>query len=120
VSNWKLINEGRCRSGQFASQDSDGCNDFFRLLICSEWLNIIASDGEGWKHVSVSRCWDGNKVPTWQMMCVVKDLFFEPEGWVVQFHPAESEYVNNHPGCLHLWKPDAPFPTPPSILTGIK
>jgi len=54
-------------------------------------------------------------------MCAVRDLFFEPDDWVVQFHPPAKEYVNNHPGCLHLWRPlDKPIPTPDSIMIGFK
>lgn len=120
MSDWKIINAARLHEGRFASDESDGFNGYFKLMICYEWLQIIASDGMGWKHVSVSRFMDGRKVPTWEMMCRVKDLFFEPQDWVIQFHPAHSEYVNNHPGCLHLWQPDVAFPTPPSILTGLK
>jgi hypothetical protein len=46
-------------------------------------------------------------------MCRIKDLFFDDEDWVVQFHPARSEYVNHHPYTLHLWKPlDTALPTP--------
>lgn len=120
MSDWKTINAGRCHVGTFASDDCDGFNGFFKLFVAFQWVKIIASDGEGWRHVSVSRL-DSNKVPTWEMMCAVKDLFWEPQAWVVQFHPAHSEYINNHPGCLHLWQPlDAPMPTPPSILTGYK
>ena len=119
MSDWKIINASRYGEGRFNTTEADGFNGLFRVMICHELLNIIASDGMGWKHVSVTRVSD-RKVPTWEMMCKVKELFFEPEDWVIQFHPAESEYVNNHPGCLHLWKPDTTFPTPPSILTGYK
>lgn len=81
--------------------------------------NIIASSGAGWEHVSISSNTD--KPPSWEVMCSVKDAFFESEEWVMQFHPARSEYVNNHPYCLHLWRPvDGRFPTPPSLLVGIK
>lgn len=65
-------------------------------------LHIIASDGGGWDHVSVSlptRC------PTWDEMCWVKRLFFEPHEVVMQLHPAESDHINNHQHCLHLWRP---------------
>lgn len=35
---------------------------------------------------------------------------------VMQFHPPKSEYINNHPYCLHLWKPvDTEIPHPPMI-----
>lgn len=70
----------------------------------STMLRIIASDGGGWDHVSVSlptRC------PTWEEMCWVKRLFFSPDEVVMQLHPATSNYVNNHPHCLHLWRPQS-------------
>lgn len=35
---------------------------------------------------------------------------------VTQFHPPKSEYINNYPYCLHLWKPiDTEIPHPPMI-----
>jgi hypothetical protein len=81
-------------------------------------LRIIASFGEGWDHVSVSRA---DRIPNWIEMCFVKKKFFDPEELAMQLHPAESEYINNHPRCLHLWKPhDAVIPTPPGIMVGIK
>ena len=74
---------------------------------------VIWSFGEGWEHVSVSH---KDRCPTWEEMCKVKDLFFNPEEVVVQFHPRQSEYVNVHPHCLHLWrKSGEDFDTPPVI-----
>ncbi len=81
-------------------------------------LNIIACDGveTGWEHVSVS-VMGSNKCPGWDEMCVVKSLFWDDSEAVIQFHPPASDYVNFHPGCLHLWKSvAAPFPLPPTIL----
>jgi hypothetical protein len=50
-------------------------------------------------------------------MCRVKDMFFEPEEVVVQYHPRHSEYVNRHPYCLHLWrKRGEDFETPPMMF----
>lgn len=50
-----------------------------------------------------------------------KDIFWGPEETVIQYHPPKSEYVNNHPSVLHLWRPTGvDLPLPPSILTGIK
>lgn len=76
---------------------------------------------EGWEHVSVSI--GGGKdsktaqPPSWEEMCFVKDLFWLPEEWVVQYHPAKSDHINNHPGVLHLWRPvDGKFPTPPKFM----
>jgi hypothetical protein len=81
-------------------------------------LTIIFSDGLGWEHVSVST---PNRVPNWAEMCFVKNLFWSPDDVVVQFHPARSEYVNDHPFCLHLWRPcGRSFPSPPSVLVGYR
>lgn len=65
-------------------------------------LRVIASRGGGWDHVSVSL---PDRTPTWEEMNWVKGIFFGPDEWVVQYHPAESDYVNCHPFCLHLWRP---------------
>jgi len=65
-------------------------------------LKVIASDGLGWDHVSVSSL---TRTPTWKEMCLVKALFFHAEEAVMQLHPKASEYVNYHPNCLHLWRP---------------
>ena len=74
-------------------------------------LTVIFSNGEGWDHVSVSR---PGRPPSWAEMCFVKDLFFEPEECVIQFHPPRSVYKNQHERCLHLWrKQDEAFPLPP-------
>lgn len=80
-------------------------------------LAIIAADGEetGWEHVSVSLPDSPKKCPSWEEMCIVKRLFWTPECCVVQFHPAESEYVNVAQ-VLHLWRNvRTGFPTPPRI-----
>lgn len=69
-----------------------------------------------WEHVSVSTA---TRCPTWEEMCFVKSIFWEPEDVVMQLHPRESEYVNCHPYCLHLWRPvGVPIPTPPFITIG--
>lgn len=106
-------------------------------------LRVQASQGCGWDHVSVSLA---NRCPTWEEMCFVKEKFFRDDEAVMQLHPARSEYVNIHPNCLHLWRPQtaeemeaekrtwvaageewpyevAPpgnIPLPPSILVGPK
>ena len=82
-------------------------------------LKVIFSDGEGWEHVSVST---QNRTPNWAEMCFIKSLFWGDEDTVIQFHPPRSEYVNMHPFCLHLWRPNAgqQIPLPPSILVGVK
>lgn len=79
---------------------------------------VVFSTGGGWDHVSVS--WP-NRCPTWDEMCMVKRIFFDPEDTVIEYHPAESEYVNLHPYCLHMWRPRfTKIPTPPSWMVGAK
>ena len=94
----------------------NGC--FVVKLRHAQVLRIIASNGAGWEHVSVSR---NDRTPTWDEMCHVKALFWEPEDCVIQYHPPASEYVNNHPHCLHLWRPvEGNVPMPPALLVGIR
>lgn len=102
------------------SNKNDGNNGVFGISHVQGNLFAIASDGEGWEHVSVTRC-DPKKIPTWKQMCFVKDLFWDDDDCVIQYHPPKKQYINNHPGCLHLWRQiNIQFPQPPSILVGIK
>ena len=114
------LEANRVRDGYYCSDESYGCNGMFHIHgPCGESLGIMASDGEetGWEHVSVST---KRRVPNWQEMCFVKDLFWGDEECVVQFHPPKSEYVNCHPYCLHLWKPiEQAIPRPDSSMVGI-
>ena len=81
-------------------------------------IRVIASDGEGWEHVSVSL---ENRCPTWDEMCIIKDIFWDNTDCVIQYHPPKSEYVNHHPFCLHLWrKIGSEFELPPSYMIGPK
>lgn len=80
-------------------------------------LAVIAIDGEetGWEHVSVSLPDSPKKCPSWDEMCIVKRLFWTPDCCVVQFHPAEAEYVDVAQ-VLHLWRNvRTAFPAPPRI-----
>ncbi len=115
------LEEGRVRRGYYATTAASGpYGAFFVHGPCGAELKIIASgaDETGWEHVSIST---ERRPPNWQEMCFVKDLFWEEEECVMQLHPPRSEYVNNHPYCLHLWRPVAAvIPMPPSIMVGIK
>ena len=98
----------------------DSYNNAFNIKIKGELYFVIASNGEGWEHVSISPK-NSHKIPSWSVMCELKDLFFEDEEVVMQLHPKKSEYVNNKENCLHLWRPiGVEIPTPPSILVGTK
>jgi hypothetical protein len=109
----------RVRKGVMASDASHGNNGMFvfESKDRKQVLRTIAGDGMGWEHVSVSlptRC------PTWEEMCQVKAKFWDKEDYVIQYHPAESEYVNCHPYCLHLWRPvSGGLRIPPKIMVGL-
>lgn len=109
----------RVHEGQMASDSRFGNNGAFMLKLAhAQTLFAIASDQWGWEHVSVSR---RDRCPTWDEMCQVKALFWDADDCVVQYHPPASEYINNHPNCLHLWrKIQHEFPLPPSIMVGVK
>lgn len=82
-------------------------------------LKVVFSFGEGWDHVSVSH--SKSRPPSWEEMCMVKDMFFHKDETVIQYHPAEKDYINNHPYCLHMWKPqNETLPTPPTWMIGVK
>jgi len=105
--------------GHYLSSDmSYGNNGVFIVPFESFVMQVIVSDGEGWDHVSVSL---KNRTPNWREMCFIKEMFWGKDACVVQYHPPESEYINNHPFCLHLWKSQTQeMPLPPWILVGVK
>lgn len=109
----------RILTGRLASDPSYGNNGaFFVRVGFGHIAKVVASDGIGWEHVSVSL---PARTPTWEEMCKVKSIFWDPEDCVVQYHPPESEYVNHHPHCLHLWRPtEVVIPRPASMLVGPK
>jgi hypothetical protein len=85
--------------GELGSTDQIGNNGAFLIPYQSCTLRVIASDGQGWGHVSVSL---PNRTPNWREMCFIKDLLRDAEDVGIQYHPAKSEYVNLHDNCLHL------------------
>lgn len=117
---FKVPNQYRLRTGRFASDDSYGNNGAFRILLRhGATAFVIASCEGGWEHVSVSirgkqRC------PRWDEMQAIKVLFWGHDDAVMQLHPPRGDYINNHPFCLHLWRPlDAAIPLPPTIMVGV-
>jgi hypothetical protein len=101
----------------FGNEGDETCGAFevpyknYRLL-------ALASSGASWDHVSVSL---KKRIPSWEQMNFIKDLFFYEEETVMQLHPPKSQYVDNCSNCLHLWRPhDVEIPLPPSILVGFK
>lgn len=87
-------------------------------------LNIIASRGGGWEHVSVSR---EDRTPTWREMEAIRRHFFKRDECVIQIHPPLDDYIDGSwPGgksrfTLHLWRPtNAEIPRPPIWMVGAR
>lgn len=109
------VESARVRHGKMRSKTGDPFGFFFIIPKDHKTLlRIMVGSGDGWDHVSVSA---PGRCPTWDEMCAVKRLFFRDDEWVVQYHPAETEYVNRHPFVLHLWRPqNAELPKPPEVM----
>jgi hypothetical protein len=113
----------RANTGRLASSAADGNNGVFIIPRGPVLLQIIASDGLGWDHVSVVPIDRRTKrrvyrTPTWAEMSFVKSLFFSDDECVVQYHPPKHLHRNAHEDCLHLWRPQAetvPLPDPAMV-----
>ncbi len=120
---FKVPNKYRLRNHPIlGSDDSYGRNGFFQIPLEENVLaNVQASDGMGWEHISVHIVENGEQqTPTWEEMCKIKDIFWDEDDCVVQYHPAKKDYVNQHEHVLHLWRPlTQRMPTPPPILVGL-
>lgn len=92
----------------FGTAGDSTCGVFFP----NSQLKVIASSGEGWDHVSVSR---RDRCPSWEEMEFVKRLFFKDDETAMQLHVPPTKHINNHPYVLHLWRPqgvEIPLPPP--------
>ena len=128
---FKVDERYRVKVGMMASAAQDGNNGCFVIphpKIKHASLFCIVSDGvsfekTGWEHVSVSirsSKGDMNRCPIWDEMCLVKDVFWDVSDMCIQYHPAEEDYISNHPNCLHIWRPvNEVMPKPNKILVGI-
>jgi len=119
---FKVPEKYRVITGAMRSTKNDGNNGLFFVRKPAQLtpLQVIASDGSGWEHVSISL---PNRTPTWSEMSLIKNMFWDSTDLVIQIHPTESEYINNHPYCLHLWRKidtNDFCETPPRILVGFK
>ena len=91
----------RIKKGRLGSDSSIGNNGAFQINRAGRLYYVIASDQEGWDHVSIS---SDKRTPSWETMCWIKDQFFEKDEVVLQYHVAEKDHVNIHEHCLHLWR----------------
>lgn len=57
-------------------------------------------DGRRWLHVSLAR---PERLPSWDDLRMIKDLFIGKDKLAVQVLPPTSNWVNEHPYCLHLF-----------------
>ena len=105
---FKVPEEHRVLNGPMGSAKNSGLQGAFIFphpLTDKVKVICIAAKGEGWEHVSLRLEVDGMKLtPPWDTMALVKDIFWDPEDLVVQFHPPKSDHINNHPNVLHLWR----------------
>jgi len=77
-------------------------------------LRILASNGDGWDHVSVSLV---NRCPRWSEMEHVKRAFFRDDEIAMQLHVPPRDHISLHPFCLHLWRPhEGAIPLPPPAM----
>lgn len=89
--------------------DFGGC---FAIKHNGVMLSCIASNAEGWDHISIST--DLPRCPTWAEMEHVKRLFFRADETAMQLHVPPTDHISVHPFCLHLWRPHAAeIPLPP-------
>jgi hypothetical protein len=119
VRNLRLLDEYRVHSSFHGWDGDETCGAFILPSpIDGQNLAVVASSGEGWDHVSVSR---RNRCPNWPEMEYVRKRFFKDDETVMQLHVPESDHINCHPNCLHLWRPHrVEIPRPPAWMVGPK
>jgi hypothetical protein len=131
-TDWTHLDPLRVIDGTYKTRPGDRFGAFVVPVNSQMKLVIIATAAEShpdtppetwwWEHASVhmeERQKNGQwreRTPNWKLMCLVKDLFWDEDEMVVQFHPARKDYVNNHSTTLHLWRNSREnFPRPPKM-----
>lgn|GEM_PF-1457515 len=83
-------------------------------------MSVIAGveqhGGREWLHLSVAR---RNRLPSWEDLKLVKKVLAGPERQAIQVIPRDSEYVNQHAFCLHLFVCLGDDPVPSFTHEGI-
>lgn len=118
----KVPEKSRIKDGDMGSDARYGNNGAFKLtsIRFTGTIMVICSDKDGWEHVSLSR---KDRCPTWDEVCWVKSKFWDDEDAVIQVHPPQSEWINNHPYCLHLWRKAGTndfYEKPPAYMVGFQ
>ena len=119
---WSHLDLYRIKDGPMRTNPGDTFGAFaIPAHFTLKMLRVIASDGlEGppWEHVSVSL---PNRCPNWNEMSQIKELFWLPTETVMQLHVPVADHINDHPFCLHLWRPrHVEIPRPPHWMVGPK
>lgn len=52
-------------------------------------MDVIASNGGGWDHVSIVPL-HHKRMPDWSVMCQLKDLCFNDDETAIEYHPKKS------------------------------
>ena len=79
-------------------------NDMINLPDSGLCTCVFGLNEYGYEHVSMSPC-KKNKIPSWEDMTYLKNIFWMDEEECYQIMPRKSEYVNIKGNCLHLWRP---------------
>ncbi len=58
-------------------------------------------EGGLYDHVSISPT---NRIPTWNELCKVKDMFFKDDEECYLVFPKKEQYVNLDKYCMHIWR----------------
>lgn len=105
-----------CIDGEIDKQDFGGARAYYGWV---EWDDLDFAGSVIWgydeaglmEHVSLCPA-NKKKLPSWDVMCRLKDMFFRNDEMVVQIHPAEKNYVhavgvpgNRWENMIHLWRP---------------
>lgn len=124
---FKVPEDYRVKEGALGSDSSFGNNGGFLVPINHGTVHAfcLVSDGHSYEHVSVTLYDKKNNLikrcPTWNEMCVIKDIFWDEEDCVMQLHPPKKDWVSIHEFCLHLWRPtEVEIPRPAYYLVGPK
>jgi predicted HicB family RNase H-like nuclease len=77
---FKVPHKDRITYGPMGSGDWAGNNGAFQINLSNRTdAMVVASNGEGWEHVSVrmiDRSTGKDRTPTWSEMCKIKDIFW--------------------------------------------
>jgi hypothetical protein len=103
ANRWR-IKAGQKMPAHLASSPEDGWQGWFLVPMEGELWQVCISDGMGFLHLSATNA-QKRQLPSWQVMCRLKDAFFADEDWVVMYIPAKDDYVNDDPFVHDLWLP---------------